>query len=92
MPGITNITLQVAGRTQTWSLPEDHATYPGNINLAAGQTASLPYLGSAKEATRQEFSLLSVRANTFVSDHFEAIKIVNGLIEVSDLPRAIMTC
>ncbi len=86
MPGITQVTTHVANHPQQWSLPQDRTTYPMHMNLAAGQSALLPHLGTSKEATRDEYSLLSVSQSTFVTDHFAAIKLNGGMIEVSSLP------
>ncbi len=73
--------------SRTWTLRDDqHCLYN---TLHGSETASLtiPYMGRAKEPRRDELSLLELRGDTFATDRFEALKLADGMIVISDLPR-----
>src|SRR5262249_3420606 len=61
------------GVTHTWTLPTDHHTYRQLVHAKAGETVSLPYLGTATTAAREELALFEVRGNLIRSDRFDAI-------------------
>jgi len=73
------------GTAHTWPLPLDRHTFRSAIHAKAGDTVTVPYLGSGERPTRGEFALLEMRGNTFVSDRFEALAIKDGLLEARGL-------
>lgn len=73
------------GTSETWRLPGDHHSYAQSIHARQGDAIVLPYLGKQDKPTREEFSLLELRDEEFVADRFEALSIVDGLVNLSGL-------
>ena len=76
----------VGGTQRSWSLEKDRCYYPALIHGRAGDPIQLPYLGKNEVPARDEFSLLQVRGQTFVADHFAAIGLENGFLQLNELP------
>ena len=83
---VTLSATDLGGTTRSWPLEKDRCYYPALIHGKVGEPIQLPYLGSNAQPQRDEFSLLQVRGSTFVSDHFSAIQLKNGFIELNQLP------
>ncbi|PHS11125.1 MAG: hypothetical protein COA78_10310, partial [Blastopirellula sp.] len=85
---ITSVTANgPEGISKKWTLLNyQHSQYQ-TLHAASGETISVPYTGTSNKPLREEFSLLELRGNAFVSDQFQTLSIKNGLLQVSDLPR-----
>ncbi|MFO0871703.1 MAG: hypothetical protein U0935_22495 [Pirellulales bacterium] len=87
LPDIVSVTVTGPESTpRTWPLPQDQHRFPRAVHGLAGTTLSLPYLGTAKAPTRAEFSLLELRGEAFVADHFDRLGIKDGLLELRQMP------
>jgi hypothetical protein len=87
LPDITVVSaVGPEGTQHTWNLPLDRHTYRGAVHAKAGETVTVPYLGSGDKPTRGEFALLEMRGSTFISDRFDALAIKDGLLEAKGLP------
>ena len=73
--------------SRNWWLRHDQHSHYNTLHGREGESLTLPYMGQAQEARRDELSLLELRGNTFVADRFESLKLAGGMIVVSDLPR-----
>src|SRR6185312_14786754 len=74
------------GTSHTWPLPLDRHSFRSVVHARAGETVTVPYLGSGDRPTRGEFALLEMRGNIFLADRFEALAIKDGLLEARSLP------
>ena len=74
------------GTQHTWNLPLDRHTYRTALHAKAGDTVSVPYLGSGEKPSRGEFALLEMRGSTFVKDRFDSLAIKDGMLEAKNLP------
>ena len=72
--------------THTWQLRHDAFTYYRSIHALAGEPVEVPYLGSADGPQRNELSLLELRGDRYAADHFDKIKLRDGLLTINDLP------
>ena len=87
LAGIERITLtNPNGTTQSWPLLEADATRYSVLQGIVGETLRMPYIGVAAEPSRDELALLSYHGNTFVKDHFDALKLRDGMLELVGLP------
>jgi hypothetical protein len=68
-----------------WHLPLDAHTYRQLIHAKVGEAITLPYLGTAKEPKRSELALFELRGDVVKADRFDAVKLRDGLIEVTGL-------
>ncbi|PHS07368.1 MAG: hypothetical protein COA78_13480, partial [Blastopirellula sp.] len=85
---ITSVTANgPEGISKKWTLLNDQHSQYQTLHAASGETISVPYTGTSNKPLREEFSLLELRGNAFVSDQFKALSIKNGLLQVGDLPR-----
>lgn len=73
------------GTAHTWPLPQDRHTYRAAIHARAGETVTVPYLGTLEKPSREELALLEVNGNTVVADRFDALAIKGGLVECQKL-------
>ena len=81
LSGIERIQVQLEdGNTAAYDLSDRAAALPQHLYGAAGDVLRIPYLGTAKEPTRAEFSLLG-QAN----DEFAHLAIADGFLELRDL-------
>jgi hypothetical protein len=74
------------GTAHNWTLPVDRHTYRRVVDAKAGDTVTLPYLGTAGAPSRAELALFEVRDNLIRSDRFDALVVRNGLLELRGLP------
>lgn len=74
------------GFYQIWEPVADAHDMPAELQGKAGDTLVVPYTGKAGKPTRGELSLLEVRGGNYVADWFEALRIRDGLLTISDLP------
>jgi 5-hydroxyisourate hydrolase-like protein (transthyretin family) len=71
--------------SHTWNLLRDLHTYRDIIDAKSGETVSVPYLGSAAAASRDEMALFEMRGETNESDRFDALSIKDGMIDIRGL-------
>ncbi len=65
----------------------DRAIRRNAIHAAAGDTPQTPYMSNAVKPQRDELSLLELRKNVIVADRFAALKIEDGMLQLTGLPR-----
>ena len=70
----------------TWTLRHDEHTQFTHTHGIAGVPVEVPLMPTPKELSREDVSLLEVRGGTFVEDHFDALKLEDGLLRTDDLP------
>jgi hypothetical protein len=73
------------GTAHNWPLPVDRHTYSRLVDAKAGETVTLPYLGTAAAPSRAELALFEVRENLIRADRFDAFAIRDGLLELRGL-------
>jgi hypothetical protein len=73
------------GTAHTWPLPVDRHTYRRVVDAKAGETVTLPYLGTAATPSRAELALFEVRDDLIRADRFDALAIRDGLLELRGL-------
>lgn len=87
LPGVATITASgPAGTQKSWPIRHDKHTYHAAIHGQAGETITLPYMGSAAKPERSELSLLEYRSETYFVDRFDALAIDDGMLTISGLP------
>ena len=74
------------GQPHTWQIPRDQHDYPATLHALAGTVLRVPYMGAADETDRRTFSLLESRAGVLVRDHFDALSLSDGYLELRELP------
>jgi transcription termination factor NusB len=86
---LTDITHVTAtgpeGTAHTWPLLRDRHTYRQVWNAKAGETVTVPYLGSSPKPTREELALFEVRGSDFRVNKFDSLSIKNGSVEIQGL-------
>ena len=75
----------VAGSEHHWPILQDQHSYYGSQHAGVGDVIVIPYMGSNPQVDRLDLSLLAVRGTTYVADHFDAISVKDGMIELGDL-------
>ena len=86
LPDITSVTATGPESTShTWNLPFDRHTYRAGLHAIAGQTVTVPYLGSMAKADRSELALFEVVGDAILADKFESIGLKDGLVELNGL-------
>ncbi len=74
------------GGAHVWRPVKDARTYLPVAHGITGETLRVPYMGSAKEGVRAEFSLLEERSGgSFVVDRLNALTVKDGFLELKDL-------
>ncbi len=73
------------GTAHTWPLPQDRHTYRRVVHARAGETVTLPYLGTTPAPSRAEFALFEVRDDLIRTDRFDALAVRDGLLELRGL-------
>lgn len=71
-----------------WRLRTSHDSLTQQLHVSAGQAIELPYAtdpSSDAALSRSDVSLLERRGDTFVSDHFDAIKLKDGMLAIESL-------
>lgn len=87
LSGINYVTVRLPdGSQRQWQLRDAQYRYPSTMHRRQGSTIALPYLGSAEQATRDEFSLLEIRGGKPVSDRFSHLQLNGGRLEITKLP------
>jgi len=87
LDGIDSLTATTPeGTSHTWPLRRDQHTYPHTLHGRAGETLSVPYLGSAAEPLRDELSLLELREDSYLADRFNTLAIKDGMLQLRNLP------
>ena len=71
---------------RTWPLRGDRHSFPAVLHAQAGATLEVPYPGAATAPQRAELSLLELRGGQPVADRFDALKLSDGMLLISDLP------
>lgn len=74
------------GTSHSWTLVGDRHTYQKVVNGRVGEPIVLPYLGTAREASRDELSLLELNGGTYGVDRFEHLSVKDGLVRIERLP------
>jgi hypothetical protein len=86
LPEITNVHVSgTNGIDHDWTLPVDAHTYRQLLDAKAGETITVPYLGQAKEPTREELALFEIRDEVIRADRFDALGVRNSLLEIRNL-------
>jgi hypothetical protein len=73
------------GTAHTWTLSTDAHTYRSVIHAKAGEPITLPFLGNAPVASRDDFALFEVRGSDIRADRFDAIAVQKGVAELRGL-------
>jgi hypothetical protein len=73
------------GVSHTWGLPGDQHTYRRLIHAKAGELLSVPYVGTAPEASRDELALFELREGNIQTDRFEALAVRDAMVEIRGL-------
>src|SRR5262249_45215264 len=76
------------GTAHTWPLPVDRHTYRRVVHAKAGDTVTLPYLGTAAAPSRAELALFEVRDDLIRADRFDALAVRDGALELRGLAAA----
>ncbi len=75
------------GVSHRWTVPADRCSYLANVNGRVGEAIQIPYMGTAREVTAAEFSLLSTNGGTFIDDYIKSLKLVDGVLVLDKLPE-----
>ncbi|MEI8195829.1 MAG: hypothetical protein WCI73_07970, partial [Phycisphaerae bacterium] len=91
LEGITTlIATGPEGGQHVWHPAQDLRVGTPVVQGAVGETLKVPYMGTAKEAGRMDFSLLEMRDGTggatFVTDRLSGVAVKDGFLELKDLP------
>src|SRR5579864_8389590 len=73
------------GTAHTWNLPMDRHTYRQVIHAKAGDTITLPYLGTAAAPSHDDLALFEMRGGVVQADRFDALAVKDGLLELRGL-------
>ncbi len=73
------------GVDHTWTLPTAAHTYRHVLDVRAGETVTVPYLGMAKEPTRSELALFEMLGDVVRADRFDTLAIKGGILELRGL-------
>jgi hypothetical protein len=73
------------GTAHTWPLPVDRYTYRRVVDAKAGETVTLPYMGTSPAPSRAELALFEVRDDLIRADRFDALAVRDGLLELRGL-------
>jgi hypothetical protein len=83
---ITNVTATgPEGTAHTWPLLMDRHTYRHLVDARAGEVVTLPYVGAAGKATREELALFEVEGDVIRTDRFDALAVRDGSLELRAL-------
>jgi hypothetical protein len=73
------------GTAHTWRLSTDAHTYRQVVHARAGDPVTLPYVGVAPAASRDELALFEVRGSDVRADRFDALAVKDGRVEIAGL-------
>ncbi|MFT7633421.1 MAG: hypothetical protein ACI87E_004477 [Mariniblastus sp.] len=86
LSNVSSITATPAGgAAKTWQIPTQDQTYYRTVHAETGASIELPAPAGIVDASREYVSLIEMRRGTYVVDHFEAVKVANGLIKIEGL-------
>lgn len=71
--------------TRTWAIPTDRHTYRQLVHARTGETISLPYFGTLRVPTREEFALFEVEGDNIRADHLDSLLVSHGVVELRGL-------
>lgn len=74
-------------KKKNWPLATQDQAYVRTIHARAGGEVKLPAPAGVTQADRNYISLMELRRNSFVKDYFNLVKVEDGLVKISDLPR-----
>lgn len=74
-------------KKKNWPLATQDQAYVRTIHARVGGEVELPAPAGVTLADRNYISLMELRRNSFVKDYFELVKVEDGLVKISDLPR-----
>ena len=74
-------------KRKNWPLATQDQTYVRTMHARVGGEVELPAPVGVAKADRNYISLMELRHNSFVKDYFELVKVEDGLVKISDLPR-----
>ncbi len=74
-------------KKKNWPLATQDQAYVRTIHARAGGEVELPAPAGVTQADRNYISLMELRRNSFVKDFFELVRVEDGLVKISDLPR-----
>lgn len=87
---ITRIHAAASGlNAKNWNIVRDRHSQLHTLNGKAGETIRIPYMGKADPAQplpREAFSLLERRDGHYIKDHFNALGLKEGFLELRALP------
>ncbi len=87
LPGIDWIQASMEGVSHKWMTYQPDATYPAVVHARVGEAIELPWLGDATRPLRTDLALLETRNNAYLADRFDALRIADGMLTISNLPR-----
>lgn len=86
LAGLESVGVELPnGQHREWNLDEVGAVRPGVLHGRNGEVIRLPWLGNGKLSPEQ-VSLLERRHDAFVRDHFTALSLAQGFLEIKGLP------
>ncbi|HEY2342000.1 MAG TPA: hypothetical protein VGH90_03170, partial [Chthoniobacteraceae bacterium] len=85
--GIASLSVNLgANLARTWPFEADAALRPNEIHGKTGDVLLVPWFGENAPLRREEVSLFEQRGGTFVADHFDALSLGNGYLQIKGLP------
>jgi hypothetical protein len=84
LAGIERVTADLANeRTREWAIDESGALRPDALHGKTGEILRVPWIATGLQP--EQVSLLEKRDDTFVKDHFAALSLANGFLEIKGL-------
>ena len=77
----------VGGSPRSWAFRDNQQSFYQTINALTGQEITIPALPGFATADRSQLSLFELRSGKYTHDRFDAVKVDNGLVTLSELPR-----
>ena len=75
------------GTSRTWNLTSIKNTYYSSMFLQEEKSITVPLAMTDRKLTHQEVALMEMRGGTYVRNAFKNVKLGNGLLTLSGLPR-----
>jgi hypothetical protein len=86
LAGIEAVDATLPGeRSRRWNLDDFHAPRPTALHGTVDEVFRLPWVAAGGKLQRDAVSLLEKRGGTFVKDHFAALSLANGFLEIKGL-------
>ncbi len=87
LTGIDSVSVEgFSSEFKTWPLADDARTWPAALNGLAGSVLAVPAPRGAVRPQRERVSLLELRDGEFAIDRFDHLALVDGFLELRDLP------